>query len=133
MPDLTVSLHVTALYAGILGLMSLVLAMAAGQQRGKAGVSVGDGGNPELVLAMRRHANFLEYVPMLLILFGALEINGVSPTALHVMGASLVVARICHAVGLESDTIQNAGRMVGALGTMLLSLVASIWAIATFF
>ena len=133
MPDLTVSLHVTALYAGILGLMSLVLAMAAGQQRGKAGVSVGDGGNPELVLAMRRHANFLEYVPMLLILFGALEINGVSPTALHAMGASLVVARICHAVGLESDTIQNAGRMVGALGTMLLSLVASIWAIATFF
>ena len=133
MPDFGGSLHVTALYAGILGLMSLALAMAAGMQRGSAGISVGDGGNPDLLLAMRRHANFLEYVPMALILLGVLESNGVSDTALHALGASLVVARVAHAVGLKGDTMQGIGRLIGAGGTMLVSVVASIWAITTYF
>ena len=52
---------------------------------------------------------------------------------LHVLGAGMVVARIAHAVGLRGDTLQGAGRMVGAAGTMLVSVVASVWAITTFF
>ena len=126
-------LTITALYAGLLGLVSLGLAMSAGRLRGATKISVGDGGDPDLLLAMRRHANFVEYVPMALILLGALELNAVSPTALHVLGATLVVARIAHATGLRSDTIQGTGRLVGAMGTMLVSIVASVWAIATFF
>jgi uncharacterized membrane protein YecN with MAPEG domain len=126
-------LSVTALYAGLLGLISLGLAMPAGRLRGATKISVGDGGDPDLLLAMRRHANFVEYVPMALILLGILELNGVSHTAIHVLGGVLVVARIAHATGLRGDTIQGAGRLIGAMGTMLVSVVLSIWAIATFF
>lgn len=126
-------LQVTALYAGIFGLMNLALSMQAGRLRGATKISIGDGGDPQLLLAMRRQANFLEYVPLALVLFGVLELNGVSPVAIHCMGAVLVAARIAHATGLKADTIQSAGRLAGALGTLLVSLVASIWAIVTFF
>jgi uncharacterized membrane protein YecN with MAPEG domain len=49
---------VTALYAGLLGLISMGVAFPAGSLRGKLNISVGDGGNRDLLLAMRRHANF---------------------------------------------------------------------------
>jgi uncharacterized membrane protein YecN with MAPEG domain len=126
-------LGITALYAGVLGVMSIALAWLAGRRRGKTNISVGDGGDRQLLLAMRRHANFLEYVPLTLILLGLLEINGVPPTAVHVLGAGLVVSRISHAIGLKSETMQNMGRLVGAAGSLLVMLVASIWSIITFF
>ena len=125
-------LHVTALYAGLLGLMAIGLAFFVGSIRGSSGISIGDGGNPQLLLAMRRHGNFIEYVPLILILMGVLEINGVSSTPLHVMGASLVVFRILHALGLKADTIQSVPRAIGAGGTALILVVASVWSIITF-
>ena len=124
---------ITALYAGLLGLISLAIAFKAGSLRGKLGVSIGHGDSKELLLAMRRQANFVEYVPLALILIGLLELNHVTPYAIHAMGASLVVFRVCHAMGLQADSMKNAGRFIGATGTALLTLVASIWAIVVFF
>lgn len=125
--------QITVLYAGLLGLMAIVLGGLAGRIRGQTQISVGDGGNEDLLVAMRRHANFVEGVPLLLILFALLEMNGVGDMAMHIMGAVLVVARIAHAVGLKKDTVQNLMRFVGAAGTALLTVVASVWAIVLFF
>ena len=124
---------VTALYAGILAIMALVLSYFPGSLRGKHKVSIGDGGHADLLLAMRRHQNFLEYVPMLLILIGILEMRGVSATTIHVMGVLLVVFRIAHAVGLKADDMSTGGRFIGAAGTALLTLVCAVWSIVTFF
>lgn len=126
-------LHVTALYAGILGLMSMAIAFQAGRLRGSTKIAVGDGGDPDLLLAMRRHSNFIEYVPLALILIGILELNGVSATAVHALGAGLVVARAAHAIGLRGDTIEGMGRLIGAAGSMLIIAVASVWSLVTFF
>jgi uncharacterized membrane protein YecN with MAPEG domain len=41
----------------------------------------------ELGEKVRRHQNYLEYVPMIVILMGALELNGGSATFLHSIGA----------------------------------------------
>ncbi|HKJ16969.1 MAG TPA: MAPEG family protein [Xanthomonadales bacterium] len=125
--------HVTILYAGLLGIISLVLSFLVGNIRGKAGVSIGDGGNKDLLLAMRRQANFVEYVPLALILIGFLEMNGVSGTVIHTMGAVLVISRIAHAQGLRADNMQGIGRLIGAAGTALLTLVASVWCIVAYF
>lgn len=124
---------ITALYAGLLGVMSIVLAFGAGSLRGKTGISIGDGGNAQLLLAMRRHGNFIEYVPLALILIGLLEVAGVSNLAIHILGAGLLVARVFHAVGLKADSIENISRAIGAAGTALVILVASIWAIVSYF
>ena len=125
--------EITILYAGLLGLMSLAVSTPAGSLRGKTGISVGDGGNQDLLLAMRRHSNFAEAVPIVLILIALLEMNAVSATTIHVMGVCLLVFRTAHAVGLKGDTIQGVGRLIGAGGTALLTLVASVWAIVVFF
>ena len=120
---------ITLLFAGIFGLMSIAVAFPAGALRGKTGISVGDGGNPDLLLAMRRQANFVEYVPLALILMALLEMNGMSATAMYAFGGVLVVARICHAIGIKKDNPANILRGLGAGGTALLTVVMSIWGI----
>ncbi len=123
---------ITALYAGLLGLVSMGVAYAAGSTRGRAKVSVGDGGSKELLLAMRRHANFVEYVPLALLMIALLEINGVGAHAIHALGAVLVLARLAHAFGIKPDNMSTPGRMVGAAGTMLVTAVSSVWLIVLF-
>ena len=97
----------TALYAGILGLMAIALAFPAGSLRGKKKISIGDGGDMDLLLAIRRHGNFTEWVPITLILIGLLEMGGVSNTVIHVLGAGLVVCRISHAAALNAPSAKT--------------------------
>ena len=94
---------------------------------------MGDGGNDELLLAIRRHGNFVEFVPLAVILMGLLEMNGLSALTIHIFGAVLVIARILHATGLKSDDLSTIGRGLGAGGTALLTIVMSIWGIVEFF
>lgn len=124
-------LPITLLYAGIFGLFSLVLSFRAGGYRGKTGISIlfGDPVNKELAVRVRRHQNFLEYVPIVLILMAAIELNGGSSTLLYILGAALVVARIAHAMGLKHDDMGHIGRLIGAGGTALITLIAAGYAL----
>lgn len=124
---------ITALYAGLLGLLSLYVSFQAGRLRGQLNVPVGDGGKQELLLAMRRHANFVEYVPIALILIGLLEMNNAASTGIHLLGFALLVTRISHAIGIKSDSTNNAARIFGAAGTALVILIASVWAVTLSF
>ncbi len=60
-------LPITLFYAALLAIFALALSFKAGGFRGKTGISVlfGDPANMELAEKVRRHQNFLEYVPML--------------------------------------------------------------------
>jgi hypothetical protein len=61
MSEITTMPSITSLYAGVLGLIWIVIAVQAGRLRGGPdGVLIGDGGKIELISAMRRHANFVE-------------------------------------------------------------------------
>ena len=124
-------LQITAIYAGILGLIAIGLAAGSGLLRAKTGVSLGDGGDKQQLLAVRRHGNFCEWVPLALILLGILELNEVTPTALHAMGGGLVFARIAHPLGLNADDASGAGRAIGAGLTALIVLVAAVWSLVT--
>ena len=123
------SLPITALYAGILMIFVLVLSFKAGSFRGSTGISVlfGDPSNMELAQRVRVHQNFLEYVPMAVILMGIIELNGGNATFLHVMGVVLIIARVAHAIGLRHDNMGHPGRAIGAGGTALISLVAAVY------
>jgi uncharacterized membrane protein YecN with MAPEG domain len=83
----------------------------------------------ELAQRVRVHQNFLEYVPIALILMGVIEINGGSTTFLHVFGIVLIISRIAHSVGLKHDNMGHPGRIIGAGGTALISLVAAGYAL----
>ncbi len=122
----------TTLYAGLLGLLAMVLSFMVGRARLSTGISFGDEGNAEVLVAMRRQANFVEYVPLVLILMALLEISGVSTTAIHALGGALLAFRICHAIGFQPDS-SSPLRGIGAAGTALVLVVSSVWAITTFF
>lgn len=123
------ALPITALYAGVLTIFALVLSARAGGFRGKSGISVlyGDPKNMELAVRVRVHQNFLEYVPMAIIIMGLIEVNGGSSTFLHSMGIVLIISRIAHAVGLKHDNMAHPGRTIGAGGTALMSLIAAVY------
>ena len=120
---------ITLLYAGIFAVFALILSFQAGSFRGKAGVSIlfGDPANMELAEKVRRHQNFLEYVPIMLILFGAIETSGGSSMFLYIVGDLLIIARIAHAIGLKHDNMEHVGRLIGAGGTALLTLVTAVY------
>lgn len=122
---------ITALYAGILAIYAIWLSSRAGLMRGKVGISILHGDNLELAEKMRRHQNFVEYVPIALILIGVLEINGSNSIFLHGLGIALVIARVAHAKGLFHDNISHPLRAVGAGGTALITVIAGIAAIWT--
>ena len=82
---------------------------------------------------MRRHANFIEFVPLGLLIIALLEANGVSGTVIHGLCGSLVLFRLCHAFGIKADTVKGAGRAIGAAGSTLVMLVASVWTVVAYF
>lgn len=118
------SIPITLTYASIFALFALVLSFRAGSFRGKSGVSVlfGEPQNMELAVRVRAHQNFLEYVPMIMIVMGAVEASGGSHLFLYIVGDLLIIARIAHAVGLKHDNMGHIGRLIGAGGTALLTL-----------
>ena len=121
---------VTALYAGILGFLGLVLASRVVQNRYRHQIQIGDHGNEEMQRAMRVFGNFTEYVPMILLLIGFGEMLGAGKWVTHGLGGGLVIARLAHALGLSQSSGRTLGRALGVVLTWLALLISSallIW------
>ncbi|MCB2108411.1 MAG: MAPEG family protein [Rhodobacteraceae bacterium] len=125
---LGLQLNVTLATAGALGLLYIVLAARVIQGRFRHQVSLGDGGQADMIARIRTHANFSEYVPFVLILMALLELSGANKTVLGVTGVSFVICRIAHAIGIPRKA-PNPFRFVGTVGTFLLILLGSAWAL----
>jgi hypothetical protein len=122
-------LPIVSLYAGINGLIALALAVRVVRQRSKTGTSLGSGGHAALEQAIRVHGNFIEYVPLVLILLALLELDGTPALRLHVLGAGLTLGRILHAWGLSSKPGLSFGRSAGIALTWATLLGAAISAL----
>ena len=114
---------VTPLYAGALALWFLVLSIKVIRYRGH-GISLGDGGDPNLQRLIRGHGNFSEYVPLILLMIAMLELSHYSVWLLHVLGATLLVARILHGISLSFTQQWKFGRFWGTALTFLLLFIA---------
>lgn len=125
--------EITALYAGLLALWSIALEVPIGRLRMATNVSLEAGGNKELTVAIRRHANFVEHVPLALILLALIELNGTSATLLHLLGSVLLLARVLHPFGLNYDQMRTPLRGLGSAGTLLVIALSSAMAIWEFF
>lgn len=120
-------LAISALYAALNGALLLVLAFRVSLVRRRKGIAVLDGGDPELIRAQRAHGNAVEYVPAILVMLVVLELNGLSPVALHLLGMTLFLSRIAHAVAFARTTGPHPLRIVGVLGTWgVLALAAAL-------
>lgn len=127
------SMLITGFYAGLLGLIMLALLANVGRLRGKKGVALGNAGHDrDLLIADRRHMNFIENVPLALLLLAIIEANGAPHLWVHVLGVVLVIARVIHPFGLKPESMRSLCRLIGAGGTMLVTLVAALIAIWLF-
>ena len=120
----------TLITAGLLALLLLFLSGYVIAGRVKFKIDIGDGGNPQMTQRIRAQANFVEYVPMALILIMLVEWTRIGPGWLPgALGATLVIARLWHAQGLLSSPGTSAGRFMGANLTALVIGVAALAAL----
>lgn len=120
------NLPITALYAACLSLIVLWLSFNVVRFRRKEKVGLGDGGHRQGQKVIRAQANTLEYVPMILILFTIAEINGAASWLLHLLGLSLLVARIIYPLGIMKTSGVSFGRFYGTLITWLVLIVLAL-------
>jgi uncharacterized membrane protein YecN with MAPEG domain len=123
---------VTLFTSGILGLLSVVLAFMVTLARIKTKVMIGDGSaDPKaaaLLPVIRAHGNFIEYVPLALILLGGIEVSGANRLTCEIFAALLIIARVSHAIGMYLPA-PNPLRAGGALLTWAIMLGLGIEAL----
>jgi uncharacterized membrane protein YecN with MAPEG domain len=113
---------VAAGYGALLALIYLILSLWVGFGRFGFRVIHGDGGNDRLARRIRAHANFAEYVPLILLLAALLEASGAGRLEMNALLFPLLVARIIHPFGMiapENSPQQFLCRAPGALITWL--------------
>jgi uncharacterized membrane protein YecN with MAPEG domain len=119
------SLHVTMLYAGILGLLLIVLSFNLLKNWVRASAS-GEGHNDnDLRRAEALVSSFTDYVPLCLILLGLVESSGAPRLPMHLLGMILVAARLMHAFGSNRTKASDSLRFFGAQLTYLVLTITS--------
>ncbi len=124
---------ITALYAGLLAPILVFLSVRVIGQRRSARVAIGHGEDKALLRRMRVHANFIEYVPMALILLALAENLKTTPLLLHVMGLALLVGRVLHAYGVSQDHENLNLRVTGMALTFTAIMLGAIYCLAASF
>ncbi len=124
---------ITALYASALTIIVFVLAQLVIRARGKTTIALGDGGDARLLEASRRQMNFVENVPMTVLLMMMAEGGGASAMQLHIAGAVLVIARILHPFGIQIDRPAHPLRIGGAVATNLVQFGLIVLLIMQYF
>lgn len=104
---------ITPIYAGLLGLVFIVLSMRVIKVRRVAQIGLGDGGNQLLLSRQRAQGNFAEYVPIALILMALAELQDAQAWIVHAIGLTLIAGRIMHAYGLSQEPKSYRFRIYG--------------------
>lgn len=111
----------TALYAAPLGIAFTALSLRVSLHRLKLKCAVGDQGDPGLATSIRLQQNFIEYVPITLILLALCEAQGAAGWTLHLAGLSLLVSRAAHYRGYatKKGSLTQSFAMVLCYGLMI--------------
>lgn len=114
---------ITALYASILAILIIWLAVQVIKQRRLNQVTYADGGVEALQIARSAQSNATEYIPITLILMALLEFNSAYPTWIHLTGIIFVIGRIIHARGILKEDLKRRVRGMQVTFLVILSLV----------
>jgi len=106
-------LQITALYASLLAFIYIKLSTNVIELRSLHKVSLGHKNHKDLEQSIRAQANFIEYVPLGLILLCCLEINKIHPLIVFLLGGLLLVGRFLHAKSFTMPNIDKTKRVQG--------------------
>jgi uncharacterized membrane protein YecN with MAPEG domain len=116
---------IVPVYAAIFAIMLVALSLRVARTRGNVRVAIGDGGNKLLLRAIRVQGNFTEYVPMALLLFLFVELQGWPRWLVHGLCLVLLAARLLHAYGIAQEPEDIRLRATGMATTSLLLVAAA--------
>lgn len=117
---------ISLLFASLHVLLMLFLAFRVVGYRRAQKIGIGDGGDKRLARRVRAHANFIEYVPLALLMLALLELAGLEAKWLWAMGGTLLVSRILHAAGLSRHSGHSIGRFWGTLLTWVVLVAMAL-------
>jgi uncharacterized membrane protein YecN with MAPEG domain len=98
---------ISSFYAALLALLIVWLSLRVIRLRRAKKVRFGDGGEPELHIAIRAQGNATEYIPIALLLLLLLELNGAHMALIHAGGIAILAGRLLHARGLLTDSLDH--------------------------
>src|ERR1700743_211896 len=114
---------VTAGYLALLALIYAALALNVVRLRRSKRAVFGDAGNPELRSAIRAHAHFAEYVPIIALMVAMLEMSGLAAWRVHILMIVLVISRLLHPIGLYATSTGSPAFRGGRMGGMTLTVI----------
>jgi uncharacterized membrane protein YecN with MAPEG domain len=112
---------ITAIYLAVLALLYAALGLQVARLRRGNRVAFGDGDNMKLRSAIRAHAHFAEYVPIIALMVAMLEMSGLSAIRVHLLMGTLLVARLLHPLGMDAKPLTWQFR-VGRVGGMVVTI-----------
>ena len=118
--------YITALFAGVFGIMQVPMTLMVGLYRVKSGIWFMDQGDKVLLRRMRAHANYTENVPIVLILMLVAEMMFAPAGLLYACGISLLLGRIMHSTALLTKRWSRL-RPPGMILTLLPMGILGIW------
>lgn len=132
------ALPITSTVAALLAALMLPLTIMISMRRvhlGKAAGDValyvfGDGDDETLRRRIRALGNFVEYVPMALLMLALIEAQGASTTMLWSLGGAFAAGRVLHAFGMLAMPRKPAPRIVGMMTTYAALLLPAVWIVS---
>lgn len=120
------ALPIMSTYAAPLALLFLVLSLRVIHVRRRKRINFGYADDPDLERRVRVHGNFVEYTPVGLLLLALAEGRGAPALWLHLAGASLLIGRLAHAIGVSRKGTDEVGRIIGMAGSQTSILIAAV-------
>jgi uncharacterized membrane protein YecN with MAPEG domain len=121
------TLSITPLYAAILAIFYIAMSFYVIITRARTHVLVGDGGNPDLLVAIRRHGTMAEYMPFAVVMMALGELSGLGATWLHISGIALIAGRLVHPFGVRAEKSPLAPRVAGVFSTFAAMLIPGLY------
>jgi uncharacterized membrane protein YecN with MAPEG domain len=116
-------LPVTSVWIAVFAIALFLLSFPVALHRKRARTSLGDGGDAALQRRVRAQGNFTEYVPMALLVIGAVEAAGYDSIVVWTLGGLMAAGRLLHAWGILGDTLPP--RATGMIATFLTLVVGA--------
>lgn len=117
---------IVSFYAGFLGLVLVWLSWTVIVWRKRTGIWLGDGGHEALQRAMRGQANFVETVPLTLVMLVLMAHLGAPAVALHLFGLTLSTGRLLHGLHFAAPGRARWLRAWGATLSLATTLAVAI-------
>ena len=120
---------ITAFYAGLLALIYVGMSMWVIVGRVDKNALFGEGDAGVLTRRIRAHANFMEYVPIALLVIALFEAAGGGHGLVRGLLIALIVVRLMHPIGMfaaANTPRQFLFRGLGIVGTLAIIAIAAV-------